>query len=200
VKEAYSFVAKAYSEDKIIDPASITSDQANLATVFCNGDTAFFLQGWAGVYAQANDASTSKVAGQVEVAPYSIGKTPEDAAVLSLPEAMAIPTTSKNKDAAWKYIEFMSSRDFDKEKALAIGALPIYSDLFEDKEILAKYPYWENFGKQSANAKGHQPILWHDQFSSAVQTESLKILLEQESVDDGLANLQKQLEAVEQDN
>ena len=110
----------------------------------------------------------------------------------SLPEAMAIPKTSENKDAAWKYIEYMSSKEFDKEKSKAIGALPIWSELFQDEELLAEYPYWEQFGKQSEFAKGEPDILWFDEFSNIVQIETQNIILGTNSVEDGLAAMQEQ--------
>lgn len=198
VSDAYRFLQKAINVDKIVDPASMTSDQENAATVFCQGDTAFFLQAWAGMYSQANTAGSSKVVGQIAVAPYSVGKDGNTHVALSLPEAMAIPSTSKNKDAAWKYIAYMSSKTFDKDKALAIGALPIYSTTFGDAEVLKKYPYWENFGKQSQYAKGLGQILWYDQFSSAVQAESQKILLNEETTSAGLSSLQDKLTKISQ--
>lgn len=198
VTQAYNFLQKAVNVDKVVDPASMTSDQENAATVFCQGNTAFFLQAWAGVYEQANTPSTSKIVGDVAVAPYSIGKDSNTNVVLSLPEAMAIPSTSNNKDAAWKYMSYMSSKSFDKNKALTIGALPIYSSTFSDSDVLKKYPYWENFGKQSKNAKGLEQVLWYDQFSSAVQAESQKILLNKSSVSDGLKTLQDEVTKISQ--
>jgi multiple sugar transport system substrate-binding protein len=193
VTEAYDFLQKGLNIDKIIDPASLTSDQENAANVFCQGDTAFFPQAWAGVYEEANTAGTSKIVGQVAVAPYSIGKSSNTNVVLSMPEAMAIPTKSKNKEAAWKYIQYMSSMSFDKNKAMTIGALPIYTKTFSDADVIKKYPYWVNFGKQSENAKGLQQILWYDQFSNVVQVMSQKILLNQISTSDGLKQIQDQM-------
>jgi multiple sugar transport system substrate-binding protein len=197
VKNAYDFLQKAVT-DKIIDPASMTSDQENAGNVFCQGDTAFFPQAWAGLYEQSNTASSSKVVGQIAIASYSLSENGSSNVVLSLPEAMAIPTTSKHKDLAWEYIQYMSSRTFDKDKAITIGALPIYSTTFSDKDVIKKYPYWVNFGLQSKNAKGLETILWYDQFSNAVQVESQKMLLNQESVSDGLKSLQGQLTSLSQ--
>jgi len=196
VTEAYDFLQKGLNIDKIIDPASLTSDQANAANVFCQGDTAFFLQAWAGVYEAANNAETSKIVNQIAVAPYAIGKDPKTNIVLSMPEAMAIPTKSNNKDSAWKYIQYMASMSFDKNKALTIGALPIYSKTFNDSDVLKKYPYWVNFGKQSENAKGLQQILWYDKFSNVIQVMSQKILLNQVSTSDGMQQIQDQLNQI----
>ena len=191
LKAAYEYLVQAYN-DGIYDPSALMADYDTVANVFYSGSTAYMLQAWAGIYASSNDESISTIPGQVEVADYSISADGETQAVLTLPEAMAIPKTSENKDAAWKYIEFMSSKEFDKEKSKAIGALPIWSDLFQDEELLAEYPYWEQFGKQSEFAKGEPDILWFDEFSNIVQIETQNIILGTNSVEDGLAAMQEQ--------
>ena len=194
VRAAYEYLVQAYN-DGIYDPSALMADYDTVANVFYSGTTAYMLQAWAGIYASSNDESISTIPGQVEVADYSISADGETQAVLTLPEAMAIPKTSQNKEAAWKYIQFMSSIDFDKEKAEAIGALPIWTDLYSDAELLEMYPYWEQFGKQSAFAKGEPDILWFDEFSNIVQVETQNIILGNATVEEGLAAMQEQCEA-----
>jgi len=198
VKSAYEYMQNGLNVDKFIDPASITSNYETVSDVFLKGDTAFFLQAWPGVYQTANDPAKSKIVDQIAVAPYAIGVNEESSAVLTLPEAMAIPENSKHKDAAWKYIKYMSSKEFDKEKAKEIGALPIWKDLFNDEELLKKYPYWKDFGSQSLKAKGLHDLLWYDQFSNLVQIESLKILLKKEDIAAGFKQIQDQSEQLSQ--
>jgi multiple sugar transport system substrate-binding protein len=192
VKAAYEFMQNGLNKDKFIDPASISSNYETVSDVFLKGDTAFFLQAWPGVYQSANDPAKSKIVDQIAVAPNAIGVTADSGAILTLPEAMAIPENSKHKDAAWKYIKYMSTKEFDKEKAQQIGALPIWKDLFNDEELLKKYPYWKDFGSQSLKAKGLQDLLWYDQFSNIVQIESLKILLNKEDVAAGFKQIEEQ--------
>jgi len=194
VKQAYEYLWNGLNKDKFIDPGSLTSNYETAADVFLKGDTAFFLQAWPGLYQTANDADKSQIVGEIAVAPYSLGVNESTGAVLTLPEAMAIPQTSKNKEAAWQYIQYMSSKQFDKNKAEQLGALPIWTDLFNDEDLLQIYPHWKNFGLQSANARGLQDLLWYDQFSNVVQIESLKILMDKTSVEDGLKNIEKQVE------
>jgi multiple sugar transport system substrate-binding protein len=198
VKNAYDFLQKAMCVDKIIDPASLTSDQQNAENVFCQGDTEFFPQAWAGVYDNANTPSSSKVVGQIAVAPYQLSGDGSSDVALSLPEAMSIPTTSKNKSLAWEYIAYMSSKTFDKNKAMTIGALPIYTSTFSDPDIVKKFPYWVQFAQQSTDARGLDTILWYDKFANAVQVESQKMLLNQESVSSGLSSLQNTLSTLYQ--
>jgi len=193
VKEAYTWLAQAY-QDKVFGPSSLTYTYEEVADSFYAGTFPLFLQAWPGVYADANNPDVSKIVGTIEVADYSISKTGAEQTVLTLPEAMAITATSKNPDLAWQYIEYMSSMDFDKERALAIGSLPIWSDLYNDSELLALYPYWEQFGKQSMHARGYPDIVWVDDFADIVAKVSQKILAGNIGVQDGLDEMQALLE------
>jgi multiple sugar transport system substrate-binding protein len=192
-KAAYEFLVSALNDDKIVDPGSLTSDYETAADVFFMGNTVMFLQAWPGIYADANNPEVSNIVGQIAVADHVLSDG-SNQVVLTLPEAMAIPKTSKNKEAAWKYIEYMTSREFDKEKAVAIGALPVWSELYNDQELLAMYPYWEQFGKQSEFARGLPDLLWYDELSNIMVVESQKILLKRISVEDGLKSMQEQCE------
>ena len=85
----------------------------------------------------------------------------------------------------------------DAAKAIALGALPIWTDLLADKELLAAYPYWENFGSQIDKATGLPSVLWYDEFVEILTVESQRIMLGEISVEDGLASMQTQCEALE---
>ncbi|MBR2070487.1 MAG: extracellular solute-binding protein, partial [Clostridia bacterium] len=78
--------------------------------------------------------------GEIEVADTIIHAEGEEGIILTLPEAMAITSTSQHKDAAWQFIQFISSRENEKQKAIQLGALPIWTDLLADPELLEVYP------------------------------------------------------------
>jgi multiple sugar transport system substrate-binding protein len=193
VKEAYEWLAEAY-EDKVFGPSSLTIDYDEVKDSFLLGTFPLFLQAWPGVYSDSNDDAQSKIVGDVNVAEYSISKTGAEQVVLTLPEAMAITSTSQNKDAAWKYIEYMSTKEFDKERALELGSLPIWSDLYNDEELLELYPYWKQFGMQAQNSRGYPNILWVEDFADIVAKVSQKILTGDVSVQAGLDEMQKLME------
>ena len=199
-KAAFEFLVKAMKEDKVVNPASLTADYQTIQDGFTSGKAAFFIQAWPGVFAAANDAKSSTIAGQVAVADSAIHATNAKQAVLTLPEAMAIPKTSKHKDAAWKYIEYMSSRTLDKKRSEAIGSLPIWTDLLSDADLTTKYPYWANFANQITFARGLPNLTWYDQFNNALMTETQAMLSGGKSVADALAELQKQCEQLAADN
>lgn len=195
-KAAYEFLVKGL-ESGFIDASSLTSSQETTNDVFCMGDTFMFLQAWPSVYANANNSEVSNIVDQIDVADTVIHAEGEEGIIMTLPEAMAITSTSEHKDAAWQYIAFMSSREVEKQKAIALGALPIWTDLLADAELLEAYPYWENFGSQIDKATGLPSVLWYDEFVEVLTVESQRIMLGEVSVEEGLASMQAQCEALE---
>ena len=193
VREAYEFLAQAY-KDEVFGKSSLNVTYDEVSDTFRTGSFPLFVQAWPGVYADANDPSKSNIVGDIAVADFSLSKTGAEQAILTLPEAMAITTTSQNKEAAWEYIQYMSSKELDKERSLKIGSLPIWTDLYNDPDLLAIYPYWEQFGKQAQNLRGYPDIVWVDDFADIVAKVSQKILMGSVSVQAGLDEMQQLLE------
>ncbi len=166
---------KRFLDEGIVDPASLTYDQEAAMNLFLKGETAFLPQGLAGFMAYVNNPDLSMVKGQI-----AVGQVPGArkglSAALTLPEALAIPKNSKNKENAWKFIKFMTSRESDKKLAEEIGVLPIWIDLFGDKDLVKKYPYWVDFKDQMKTAKGLSTITWYDDFVDKCITETQKYL------------------------
>jgi len=192
--DALTFMADCFLKTKVIDPASLTMNQEMTANVFYNGNTAFFPQAWPGVYNASNDSSISKIIGEVQIAEYIPAAKPEFQATLNLPEALAIPTTSKKQDAAWKYIEYMTSPEKDKVRSLEIGTLPIWKAHFEDPELLTLYPYWKNFGKQAEFARALPQLTWYDEWSYAQQIEVQNVLMGTKSPQEALQSMYEAIE------
>lgn len=183
--------------DGTIDPASLSYDYETAANVFLNGDSAFFLQAMPGLYTTANDPEQSQVAGQIKVAPYTITDSKDTNVVLTVPEAYAIPKNSEHKEAAWEFIKYMSSVEFDKEKVMKIGMLPIYESVFEDEEVLSTYPQFAELGEQVKFARGLDDILWYDEYSNVFQSELQSMLLGDISPEECVKSIQSQCEQYE---
>lgn len=189
--EAFKYV-KDMLDEGIIDPASLTYDYEAANNVFLTGDSAFFIQAIPGLFANSNDPEQSQIVGEVAVAPYTVTNSEDTNVVLTVPEAYAIPKNSKHKEAAWKYIQYMSDKDFDKEKALELGALPVYQSNFEEPDVLEKYPHFEQMGKQIPYAKGIDDFTWYDEYSNIFQNELQSMLLGDITSEECVANIQEQ--------
>jgi multiple sugar transport system substrate-binding protein len=106
---------------------------------FLNGD-ALFLRNWPYVYALIGTSNYPKLKPEqvgVSELPSADGK-PGNGTVGDQP--LYISTSSKNPDAAWKFIEFVTASEQQKFRALEGSYLPTRSALFDDPEIQNTVP------------------------------------------------------------
>jgi multiple sugar transport system substrate-binding protein len=172
----------------VANPAGLTYDQAASQDVFLSGKSLFMPQGIAGLMAYASDPSLSSVAGEVKV-----GLVPSEGLSLTLPEAYAIPVNSKHKEAAWQFIDFMTSRDTNKLLAKEIGLLPIWVDLYTDPELTQLYPFWADFSAQLGAVRGLSTLTWYGDFVDIGTAEVHKALAGEQSAQEALDAMAKGL-------
>jgi multiple sugar transport system substrate-binding protein len=89
--------------------------------------------------AAIDDPTKSQVVGKVEIMPVP-GTEPGKSGSLNGAWGWAIPKSSTNPEAAWQFLQWVESHDIAKRRALA-GGSPTRSDVFDDPEVLAKYPH-----------------------------------------------------------
>jgi multiple sugar transport system substrate-binding protein len=123
-----------------ISPEAVTVyEEPESEGSFLNGD-AVFLRNWPYVYAMIGTSDYPKLEPeQVGVAelPSADGK-PGNGTVGDQP--LYISTSSKNPDAAWKFIQFATASEQQKFRALEGSYLPTISDLYDDPEIQDTVP------------------------------------------------------------
>jgi multiple sugar transport system substrate-binding protein len=123
-----------------ISPQAVTVyKEDESAGAFLNGD-AVFLRNWPYVYALIGTSDYPKLeTDQVGVSelPSSDGK-PGNGTVGDQP--LYISTSSKNPEAAWKFIEFLSATEQQKFRAIEGSYLPTRSKLYDDPEIQESVP------------------------------------------------------------
>jgi len=79
-----------------------------------------------------DDPSSSQVVGKADIEPNPIGG-------LNGGWGWAIPKSSGDKEAAWKFIKWVESKETIKKRTLAGGA-PTQAWVFDDPDVLAKRP------------------------------------------------------------
>lgn len=89
--------------------------------------------------AATDDPAKSAVVGKVEIMPVP-GTEAGKGGSLNGAWGWAIPKSSPNSDAAWKFIKWVESPAIAKKRALQ-GGSPTRTDVFDDAEVNAKYPY-----------------------------------------------------------
>ncbi len=87
-----------------------------------------------------DDPSQSAVVGKVELMAVP-GQKEGEGASLNGAWGWAIPKSSPASDAAWEFIKWVESPEVTKQRAMAGGA-PTRTDVFEDADLNAKYPYY----------------------------------------------------------
>ncbi|HWQ79320.1 MAG TPA: sugar ABC transporter substrate-binding protein [Anaerovoracaceae bacterium] len=103
--------------------------------VFAQGNAASYVTyNW--MVPKLNDSAESKVAGTVELAQMPGGVS------LNAGWGWAIPANAPDKEASWKFLQWVESFDIAKARALA-GGSPTRSDVMSDPEVIAKYPHTE---------------------------------------------------------
>ncbi|MBF9014632.1 MULTISPECIES: ABC transporter substrate-binding protein [unclassified Oceanispirochaeta] len=179
---------KRLLDEGVADPASLTYDQETSMNLFLKGETAFMPQGLSGLLTYADNPEISSVVGEIAVSTVP-GASADLSAALTLPEAYAIPKASKNKENAWKFIEFMTSKESNKKLSNQIGTLPIWVDVFSDSDLLEKYPHWLQFQQQLVSVQGLSTLSWYDDFADKCITEIQTSLSGRQSAEEALAKM-----------
>ena len=95
---------------------------------------------WPAWLGKINDPNESKVVGKVKIMkhPSEVKKSSPMNGIWHI----AIPSSSKNKQAAFDFLTFVTSRETQKLMVLKAGLPPSRKSVFEDKEVLEKYPWY----------------------------------------------------------
>jgi len=191
--KALAFMVDSIKKAKVSDPASITADDRSMLNAFSQGKIPFGLN-WSFAWSLFNDPKQSNVVGKI-----GVGLVPGSAAdgVKSATCAgsmgLAITKSTKNRDAAWKYLSFLASVAIQKRQAIAAGALPIWTDLYADKELKAKHPALADMAAQLQTAYNRPMLVNYNETSQILQVEIQNALTGNKAPDKALADAQKHI-------
>jgi multiple sugar transport system substrate-binding protein len=173
---ALQYMIDAMNKDKVIDPASINANDRQILDAFKNGKTAF-VSGWSFYWGEIN-ADDSQVKDKVKVGLIpAVEGAPHATATGSM--YLAITPQSENEDAAWKFIEFLGSKEMQKEQSLSAGALPIWKDLYSDADLNANHGALAEMGKQLEATISRPSLESYNEFSKGLQVKLQEALLGQ---------------------
>ena len=91
-----------------------------------------------------------------------------------------------------EFIKYMASVEFDKVKAVELGALPVYEAVFEEEEVLNAHPEFAEMSTQVEYARGLDDFTWYDEYSNIFQSELQSLLLGNITAEQCVENIQKQ--------
>ncbi|HZQ10053.1 MAG TPA: sugar ABC transporter substrate-binding protein, partial [Anaerolineae bacterium] len=176
---------------KIVDPAALTLKGGGTRRDIVMGGKAAFVYLWSSPLITMNDPSKSSFAGDFASAlapagnggPYSVAG----------PEALSISAYSKNKDAAWEFIQCLAGPAGEKELLLKEGDATGYKSVLNDPEVtLALQKAGGDVQAQQALFLAVRPALpYYSEWSADVQQEVQNVLTGQKTAQAALDDLAK---------
>ena len=155
-------------DEKLSNPASMESIEDEVRRIISQGEAAMALN-WTYMFALANDPNESQVAGQIDIA--HTPKGPAGAPGVNGSMGMAIANGSQNQDAAWKYIQFMTSQKIQNQYAKL--SLPIWKSSYNQEQVVQALPEVVPVAKEQLNDMILRPVV--TQYNSVSHTLQVQI-------------------------
>jgi multiple sugar transport system substrate-binding protein len=119
-------------------PGTVGFNWMESQTSFSQGKVAMWIDG-IGFSAPLIDATKSRVAKDVRFSPVPAGPKAQHSATFC--SGLSIPAASKNKLAAWLYIQWASGKEMGKEQVRLGAGTPPRASVWQDEEIQQKSPF-----------------------------------------------------------
>jgi len=157
-------------KEGLANPISLTSDEPMAKDIFISGQSAFN-SNWTFQYALMNNPEVSKVVGKAKMGllPVSkeiLGKYPDNTASVSGFQGLAISFNSKNKDASWEYIKYITSKEVQKAH---LEEMPVWTSVQNDPEVLQKDEVMSIKSKQIASVHHRPKVAKYTEVSAIMQ-------------------------------
>jgi multiple sugar transport system substrate-binding protein len=142
VGEPPAIDAVRFVRDRIIGELApegvLTYEEPESIALFLQGH-AIFHRNWPYAWEVANDPEQSRIAGKVGIArlPHFAGN---DSVSTLGGWQVGISAFSRNREVAWRFVEFLTSERIQKLLAIKAGLAPTRRALYDDPEVLAAQP------------------------------------------------------------
>ncbi|WP_231946264.1 ABC transporter substrate-binding protein [Auraticoccus monumenti] len=178
-------------EDGYIPEAAITWQEEQGRQAFQDGELIFH-RNWPYVYQLANATDgSSQIAGDFDVAPLPGVSGP---GVSSLGGGnYAIAKNAANKGTAADFIKFMAEEEQQKANALAASEPPAIASLYNDPDIVEKYPYFPTLKQSIETAQPRPQAVRYGDVTLAIQDATYGALQGQTEPQAALESLQTKL-------
>jgi ABC-type glycerol-3-phosphate transport system substrate-binding protein len=101
--------------------------------------------------------------------------------------------SDKEKQAAWTFIQWVQSKEVTTARALQ-GHAPVRSDVYENAEVLKKYPYYKDALNIVASGKSFPVFSYSAQYEDVLGTQLSLLASGENTVDKSLKNASEQLD------
>lgn len=174
------------------NPNSMESVEDDVLKAFSEGSAAFMIN-WTYAYAAANDPSKSKVANNVGVRPTPSG--PAGGPGVNGSMALCVSSGSKNQQAAWQYITYLTSRAVQDK--YATSSLPCWAASYDDPQVVSTSPQMVPVAKKElANLISRPQVPRYNEISQVLQVELQNALLGRKAPAKALSDAADQAKAL----
>ncbi|BDU50545.1 ABC transporter substrate-binding protein [Haliovirga abyssi] len=154
------------------------------------GGKSVFSRNWPYLW---SESLKTDLKGKIGISPLPKGDK-KSAAVLGGWVGM-INKSTKHKEEAWEFLKFLASEEGEKIRAIKNGVSPTYIPLYRDKGLTELYPYFKNpeFLKalKAAVPRPVSPV--YPKVSEIMQIEILKVINNEETIDQSLKNMEMKI-------
>lgn len=188
--QALTYMKNLIYQDNVTPQAATSWQEPNLEQAFMSGQAAFALN-WPYVFQEA-EAAGSPVKGKTGWIPFPSTRSPK--AALG-GDDLVINAKSKNADAAYKFIQYLTDPKVQIDRALSAGDPPAVKSAYTN-ELFTKAPYFKDEQKVF-DAVSPRPVTPnYPKVSDALQTQLNAALTNQTSPQAALSAAQQQINQI----
>jgi multiple sugar transport system substrate-binding protein len=183
-------LAKGFKDGTMPKPA-VTYKEEEGRRAFMAGQLLFH-RNWPYVYAKANESDpANKVKGKFGVVPLP-GFSGEGSSSLGGLN-LAVSAFSKKQKSAVDFLKYASTREAQKGATILSASPVVWADLYDDPELIKKFPYLPVLKKGLLAAKPRPVTPYYQEVTSAIQEDAYAALQGQKAPDQAINDLTKKL-------
>ncbi len=186
-KQGLDFLVNGFKSG-MIPKEAVTFQEEPSRRAFEKGSLVF-IRNWPYQYALSQKAA--KVKGKFDVAPLP-GLSGPGAPTLG-GHNLAISQFAKNKATALDFIKYLTSEQNEKANLLATSEAPTLASLYDDPELLKKFPYLPTLKASLLNAKPRPKAVRYGDVTAAIREEAYAAITGKKTSQQALADLQTKL-------
>jgi multiple sugar transport system substrate-binding protein len=156
----------------LVNRDALASKSFAVSTTLSQGKAAFGTT-WSLLRGMFDDPAKSKVVGQLRVMLYP-GAKAGMTGTYDGSESLGIAADSKHADAAWKYIEFLTSKDLERQVFIKEKILPIWKSFYNDPELIKADSDLPTILAQRRHIILRPGVVWYNEFSQIMQVALLQ--------------------------
>jgi len=109
---------------------------------------------------------------------------------------LAISKFAKNKGSALAFIQFLTSEPEEKLHLQKTSEAPVYSELYDDPELIKQFPYLPILKASVNDAVARPRVVKYGDATTAIQEDAYAALTGQKTTDDALKDMQDKLTSI----